>query len=270
MSHDITPELRETAVEQQRGDEPQVGEPVPSVPPLAAVRIVYGVDSYVVEPGREFSIGRESDLSVGDNPYLHRRFLRIRSGSGLWWLENIGTLLAATVTDASGQVQARLAPGARLPLVFERVHIVFGAGSTSYELTVHTAGGFFGPAATPVERAGDETIGHVPLTTSQRQLIVALAEPLLRQSAAGHGEIPSSTEAAARLGWTLTAFNRKLDNVCDKLDRIGVTGLRGGRDNLATNRRLRLVEYATATRLVTRDDLTTLDRLTSGSGTDGG
>ncbi|MEP6843532.1 MAG: hypothetical protein ABJA11_08420, partial [Pseudolysinimonas sp.] len=62
-------------------------------------------------------------------------------------------------------------------------------------------------------------------------------------------------------GWTLTAFNRKLDNVCDKLDRIGVTGLRGGRDNLATNRRLRLVEYAIATRLVTRDDLAVLELL---------
>jgi hypothetical protein len=40
-----------------------------------------------------------------------------------------------------------------------------------------------------------------------------------------------------------------------------VGGLRGGRDNLATNRRLRLVEYAIATRLVTRDDLSVLDRL---------
>lgn len=236
-------------------------EAVTAAPPLRTLRVQYGSEQYLVEPGVEFSIGRESDLSVDDNPYLHRRFLRLRTEAGLWWIENVGTLLTATVTDATGQVQSRLAPGARLPIVFELVHIVFGAGSTSYELTVHTAGGFYGPAVSPVSREGDETIGHVPLTTSQRQLIVALAEPLLRQSAAGHGEIPSSGEAAERLGWTLTAFNRKLDNVCDKLDRIGVTGLRGGRDNLATNRRLRLVEYAIATRLVTRDDLVVLDRL---------
>jgi len=243
---------------------------VTSAPPLRALRVEYGDEHHVVEPGREFSIGRESDLSVDDNPYLHRRFLRIRAESGLWWLENVGTLLTATVTDASGQVQARLAPGARLPLVFERVHIVFGAGSTSYELSVHTAGGYYGPAVPasgePFSRVSDETIGHVPLTTSQRQLIAALAEPLLRQSSAGHGEIPSSADAATRLGWTLTAFNRKLDNVCDKLDRIGVTGLRGGRDNLATNRRLRLVEYAIATRLVTRDDLAVLDLLPAAHG----
>jgi len=235
-----------------------------SAPPLQELRVEYGDEHHAVEPGCEFSIGRESDLRV-DNPYVHRRFLRIRTDSGLWWLENVGTLLTATVTDASGQVQARLAPGARLPLVFEQVHVVFGAGSTSYELTIHTAGGYYGPAVSlgrePFSRDSDETIGHVPLTTSQRQLIVALAEPLLRQSSAGHGEIPSSADAATRLGWTLTAFNRKLDNVCDKLDRIGVTGLRGGRDNLATNRRLRLVEYAIATRLVTRDDLAVLELL---------
>ena len=72
---------------------------------------------------------------------------------------------------------------------------------------------------------------------------------------------PSSVSlAAARLGWTLPTFNRKLDNVCDKLDKFGVSGLRGGRNKLASNRRARLVEYAISTRLVTPEDLDTLDR----------
>jgi hypothetical protein len=71
--------------------------------------------------------------------------------------------------------------------------------------------------------------------------------------------MPSSAEAAARLGWTMTRFNRKLDNVCDKLDRAGVKGLRGGSGGLATNRRARLVEYAVASRLVTAADLDLLD-----------
>ena len=62
-----------------------------------------------------------------------------------------------------------------------------------------------------------------------------------------------------RLGWTLTAFNRKLDNVCDKLDRMGVQGLRGGPGQVATNRRARLVEYAVTSQDVTRADLALLD-----------
>ena len=76
-------------------------DPVTAPPPLRALRVVYGDEEHLVQPGREFSIGRESDLSVDDNPYLHRRFLRIRTESGLWWLENVGTVLTATVTDAN-------------------------------------------------------------------------------------------------------------------------------------------------------------------------
>jgi hypothetical protein len=57
----------------------------------------------------------------------------------------------------------------------------------------------------------------------------------------------------------MTTFNRKLDNVCDKLDKLGVAGLRGGRGKLATNRRARLVEYAVTTHLVGLDDLSLLE-----------
>jgi len=39
-----------------------------------------------------------------------------------------------------------------------------------------------------------------------------------------------------------------------------VRGLRGGKGNLATNRRLRLVEYAVATHLVGKEDLYLLER----------
>jgi hypothetical protein len=239
-----------------------------SPPPLTPLRVRFGDRHAEVGPASELSIGRDADLTIDDNPYLHRQFLRLRAEAGLWWLENVGALLSATLTDGSGQVQATLAPGARLPLVFDRVQVVFGAGSTSYELEITSDGAFFGPPVLPTPRGGGsdaETIGHVPLTHSQRQLIVALAEPLLRGGSSGRGEIPGSGEAAARLGWTLTAFNRKLDNVCEKLDRIGVTGLRGGRDSLATNRRLRLVEYAVATRLVTAEDLVLLKPEPAGS-----
>jgi hypothetical protein len=72
-------------------------------------------------------------------------------------------------------------------------------------------------------------------------------------------EIPPSAKAAERLGWTVTRFNRKLDNVCDKLDRLGVPGMRGGQRTFATNRRARLVEHAISSRLVTRSDLALLD-----------
>jgi hypothetical protein len=101
------------------------------------------------------------------------------------------------------------------------------------------------------------------LTSAQRLLLVVLCEPSLRRPSHAHGQFPTSAEAAMRLGWSLTAFNRKLDNVCDRLDRAGVAGLRGGRGNLATRRRVRLIEYALTARLVTMDDLALLPDATT-------
>jgi hypothetical protein len=61
------------------------------------------------------------------------------------------------------------------------------------------------------------------------------------------------------LGWSITRFNRKLDNVCDKLSAAGVAGLRGTSSGQATNRRVALVEYAVSTLLVRAADLPMLD-----------
>lgn len=223
-----------------------------------APRVEFCGEWYAV--GADFTVGREGDLAIDDNPYLHRRFLVIRADErGMWWLENVGSLLSATVTDSSGAVQAWLAPGARLPIVFPQLHVLFSAGSTTYDFTIHSDDEFYSTSATAAGLGGSTTIEPVMLTSSQRLLILALAEHVLRQDSPGRGEIPASAAAAARLGWPMTTFNRKLDNVCDKLDKVGVPGLRGGRDRLASNRRQRLVEYAVATRLVSSEDLRLLD-----------
>jgi hypothetical protein len=227
---------------------------------MKPLKVEFCGEWYDIESPNDFHIGRESDLVIDDNPYLHRRFLRIYEDFGMWWLANVGTLLSATVTDATGAVQAWLAPGARIPIVFPQLQVLFSAGSTTYELTVFAPDDYFKASANVLTAGGQTTIEPIPLTSSQRLLVVALAEHVLKQDSPGRGEIPSSAEAAARLHWSMTTFNRKLDNVCDKLDKVGVQGLRGGKGNLATNRRLRLVEYAVATHLVSRDDLYLLER----------
>lgn len=227
--------------------------------PQPSVSVEFAGEYFPLVPGARFIVGREGDLALDDNRFLHRHFLLIEEDAGLWWLVNIGSRLSATVTDVEGRVQAQLAPGARLPLVFSATTVVFSAGPTTYELTVHAPEPMFREVQTADTSEGLSTIGAVPLTPSQRLLIVALAEPVLRRDGTGMSELPSSANAAERLGWTLTRFNRKLDNVCDKLDRQGVPGLRGGVTSSATNRRARLVEHAVASRLVTRDDLALLD-----------
>ncbi|WP_425955078.1 hypothetical protein [Xylanimonas sp. McL0601] len=209
--------------------------------------------------GPPFDVGREADLDVDDNPYLHRRFLRFSFEWGMWWLSNVGTMLSATVSQAGGGVQSWLSPGNRLPLVFPATTIVFTAGPTTYELQVQLDDAPYATVGRDDAPVGATTIGAVAFTVSQKQLVLALAEPMLRRDGTSLSEIPSSQAAAQRLGWPVTRFNRKLDNVCEKLDRLGVKGLRGGPGALATNRRARLVEYAVASRLVTVDDLPLLD-----------
>lgn len=221
--------------------------------------VSYCGEEYRITPGTTFVVGREADLSIDDNPYLHRRFLAISYHDGLWWIENIGSRSSATVAEASGMMQAWLGPEARLPVVFDAVTVVFSAGPTTYEFDIEVSGTSYRRAGIPESGNGETTVGEVTFTPSQFLLILALAEPWLLRAGSGSVDIPRSAQAAKRLGWSITRFNRKLDNVADKLDRLGVSGLRGGPSSHATYRRARLVEYAVAARLVTRDDLYLLD-----------
>jgi len=228
--------------------------------PEPAITVEFCGEYLPVASGQSFTIGRVADLSVDDNPFLHRHLLRISEFEGMWLLQNVGSRLSVTVTDGAGRLQSWLAPGARLPLVFGSTTVVFTAGPTTYDLAIHVTEPAFLETMSSPAPGGETTIGDVALTESQKLLILALAEPLLMREGSGMGEIPTNANAAVRLGWAITRFNRKLDNVCDKLDRLGVQGVRGGSQAYATNRRVRVVEYAVAARLVTRADLPLLDQ----------
>ena len=183
-----------------------------------------------VAPADTFVIGRGGDLDIDDNPDLHRRFLVFAHDENLWWIANEGSRLSATLTDGEGLVQSRLAPGARMPLVFPRVILTFSAGPTTYEINLITSGeDRFSGIDGVRQSSGQTTIGVTPMTRSQLLLVLALSEPVL-------------------------------DNVCEKLDRVGVRGLRGGRvAGAASNRRTALVEHAVSTLMVTAEDLYMLD-----------
>jgi len=220
----------------------------------------------LVEVDREpFTIGRDADLIVDDdNRFLHRQFLGLSESQGVWLLANVGTRLTATVSDRDGRLEAFLSPGAVLPLVFDETLVRFTAGPTSYEFSITLPDPAFVASRIDENESGDTTVGRTVMTPDQLRLILALAEPALVARVRGGAALPSSGEAARRLGWTITKFNRKLDNVCQKLASQGVRGLHGEPGRLASNRRARLVEYALAVRLVTRDDLALIDASTSG------
>jgi hypothetical protein len=232
--------------------------PPPSPDDAARLHLEFCGEWHAVEAPGPFTLGREGDLSIDENPYLHRVFLALR-WDRFWWLDNVGGTLAATVSDRDGVMHSFFAPGATLPLVFPVTDVRFTAGPTSYLLALHTEDAPLTLASTVVTGSGLTTMRPMALTTNQKQLVLALAEPALLASGTAASTIPSSAVAAERLGWTITKFNRQLDSVCQKLGKAGVRGLHGGGGGLATSRRARLVEYALATRLVSAEDLPLLD-----------
>ena len=215
-----------------------------------------------------FTVGREGDLRIDDNPYLHRRVVEFRRDSELWWLANVGSHASVTVHDAAIGVHAWLAPGARMPLVFDATIIRFTAGPTTYEILVSLAEPVYEFEPSALLEDGTTTVGRLDLTHEQKLMVLVLAESALRKGVPGIADLPSAPEAARRLGWTQKKFEKKIDNVCDRLASNGVRGLKGDLATQAMSRRARLVEYALAARLVTADDLKMLDSMTDDPTTD--
>ena len=228
---------------------------------LPSLSIEFAGERHPVPPAPGYSIGRAGDLVIDDNPHLHRRFLVIRAEGGFWWIHNVGSHLTATVCDRERTLQAALAPGGRLPVLADLLDVIFTAGRTVYDLTLVTDGVRAGEPAALEAEVGEATAGRVSLNLAQRLLLVVLAENALSLAGGGPAGIPTSAAAARRLGWTVPAFTRRLDHLCLKLERAGARGLRAGEGRVSTHRRIRLVEYAIATRLICRDDLALLESL---------
>ena len=159
----------------------------------------------------------------------------------------------------------QLAPGSEIALSFPNSILRFRAGVTDYEVVVRVPDR--GAADDdddddPLDADDDEAgetiaLGDIMLTDEQRLLLLALAEGTLRDPHSSD-ELPTNRAVARRLGWSITKFNRKLDNLCDRFTKLGVGGLRGSIDQLATDRRRRLVEHAIESGLIARRQL---DRL---------
>ena len=231
-----------------------------------SITVEFCGEEFVAERGTPLTIGRTGDVEIDDNPFLHRNFLQVVEEGGLWWLTNVGTTLTATVADKKGLFQAWLNPGARIPLAVERFTVWFTAGPTTYDFDIIVDSPAFTSTGTEdlevEDSTGETTVGRVTFTPDQKLLMVALCEGSCGAHTPPRPD-PVVRGRGRRLGWKVTKFNRKLDNVCQKLADAGTRGLHGGPGKLASNRKARLVEHALSTRLVTEGDLALLDALTT-------
>lgn len=218
----------------------------------------------VVEPGDELTFGRQADLHIDDNRHLHRVLGRFWSRGDSWWLTNEGRSITIQIADADSRSNVMLAPGSEIALSFPNSILRFRAGVTDYEVIVHVPdrGEQDGDDDDDPLDADDSEVdtialGDVLLTDEQRLLLLALAEGTLRDPH-NSDELPTNRAVARRLGWSITKFNRKLDNLCNRFTKLGVGGLRGSIDQLATDRRRRLVDHAVESGLITPSQLAML------------
>lgn len=225
------------------------------------VQIEFAGDRWEFDRDDTVTFGREADIVIDTNPHLHRRLGRLRWHDGVWWLTNLGSSIVLDVCDAASPSRMTIAPGTSAPVPFRSNEVRFKAGAGVYELLVTTRqehelddpSGLLG---------GSTTIdgSRVALNHEQRLLLVALAERRLRDRTLPPSEITPNRVVADRLGWALTKFNRKLDNLCSRFDRLGVAGLKGDVAGLASNRRERLVDHAITAGLIRVEDLALLEK----------
>lgn len=199
------------------------------------------------------TFGRRAELVIDDNPYLHRVVGRFVHRQGLWWLQNHGSRVHLELRDLDSAARFEVIPGQQVALVQRTFAVTFSAGQAGYEVIGRRSGESYlaDEEGLPIGTA-TMAFGVVPLSADQHRLLVAMCE---RRLVDGGRDLPTNQAVAARLDWTLTKFNRKLDHLCAKLAREGVRGLRGGPEGLANDRRSVLVEHAVDSGLVTVDDL---------------
>lgn len=210
----------------------------------------------------ELLFGRTAELVVGaGNQFVHRTMGRFVHQNSCWWVENRATHLPITVTSYDGtrvELATRSTTG-NFPLtavVAERFTVRFSAGGVTYEIDGELAAPRPIPTAAAARRPpGEDTIRAIRLTPEERQLVAALARPVLIDPGAGPDALPANRAVARELGWPDTKLNRKLDYLCHRLTKQGFQGLKGELGGEAKLRRWRLVEYAVSHGLVTLADL---------------
>lgn len=212
----------------------------------------------VLAKGDSLSFGRSADLVIDSNPYMHRVVGRFRHVRGGWVLQNRSRRQMIELHDVSSPSAVVIAPGRAANVLFGEFACRFSAGPTPYEITgaletFEWESDMFGQAV-----AGAlETIdwGRVELNEDQLLLLLVLCEQYLRDPVNNDAPLIPNKLAAHELGWSLSKFNRKLDHLCEKLQRAGVQGLRGDVGGTAVDRRRRLVDHALTAPLVDLEQL---------------
>lgn len=195
------------------------------------------------------TFGRDADIDLDTNPYLHRRTGAFHRDGEVWWLVNVGSKLHLTVVGDDG-TRADLPPGTRHQLTPPGGVVRVVAGRADYELRYGIADDMAAAADLDLPPSdGTQTVGlELTLTPREIDFLVTFARPHLL----GRND-PLPTYATVAETWAVSP--KTLDNTLQSIKRkFRAAGLVRRDESLDG-----IVQQAVRHSLVTIDDLTWAD-----------
>ncbi len=198
----------------------------------------------IYHPARDLTFGRDAELALDDNSYLHRQAGRFRRRESTWWLENLGRRLRLTMVSADGSL-IDLQPGGSSPLLGRTGEVSLTAGPTRYQIEYQLAQAQHNWDDTgQFKLLGSDTMTYgTILTPRELDFVVVMAQGRLTGRLGplpGHGEIAEI--------WGVS--HKTVDNTLQRLR----TKLRNQRVSFVQSSET-LVEYLVTQGLVTLADL---------------
>jgi hypothetical protein len=172
-------------------------------------------------PTRDLVFGRQAELSLDDNNYLHRQAGRFRLRAETWWLENLGRRLRLTMVSSDGSV-IDLRPGASSPLLGDAGEVALTAGPTRYAIEYRLAQSQVSWEDTVDYRGpGADTMTYgTMLTPRELDFVVVMAQGRLTGRL---GPLPSHGEIAEIWGVSHKTVDNTLQRLRAKLRKQNIT-----------------------------------------------
>ena len=194
---------------------------------------------------RTVTFGRDADLELDNNPFLHRRTGAFVREGDAWSIHNVGSKLFLTVVSGDG-TRAELPPGTRHAIVHGTGLVRVVAGRSTYEINYALAADPPAPAGEQLAPPEDGTLTvqvDLALTPREIDFLVTFARPTLL----GLAE-PMPTYAEVAGAWDVSP--KTLDNALQSIKRK----FRAAK--LVRDQGLdAVVQVAIQHSLITRDDL---------------
>ena len=222
-------------------------------------RLLLEVDGnhFEIEPPTTFTFGRDTSCSHVLDP-MDRGISRIAGvvawENGHWWVVNRSTKRALHVVDALGisvplPVSRAGWPPPKRAVDPGGLRVLIAGDGWTHELRIAYAEPPL-PSTAAVPEGGDSTVGHIPVLTEARKIVlVALTSGYLQPFPRYDPRPLTYADIADMVGLPRSTVVKRIEAVRDQLRESGVPGLD------EADARRPLAEWLLAMRLITASDL---------------